>query len=165
MVRHGGATIFRSKKIFFHVKSENKIFVKFLHVNNAWDFSLSIEQDISDKKEITFSEFIVLAVNWAITITNNKFVSFYFCKNEQKFNLRLFLIKARTTEAKTKSKIYHVLGDTNQLVLNCKRFSYFQPFTRDTITLNTTHVMYLYRLHYKKYVTWEGGGKRQQKVT
>ena len=37
----------------------------------------------------------------------------------------LWKVIARTTEAKTKSKIYHVLRDANQLVLNCKRFSYF----------------------------------------
>ena len=28
------------------IKSEN---IKFLHVNNKWDFSLFIEQDVSDK--------------------------------------------------------------------------------------------------------------------
>ena len=39
-----------SKKKFFHVKLENKIFVKLLHVNNMWDFSLFIEQDVGDKK-------------------------------------------------------------------------------------------------------------------
>ena len=56
---------------------------------------------------------------------------------------------ARATQAKTKSKIYHVLRDANQLVLNCKRFSYFRPFTHDIITQNTTHsnIMYLYRGH------------------
>ena len=32
---------------FFYVKSED---VKFLQVNNIWDFSLFIEQDMSDKK-------------------------------------------------------------------------------------------------------------------
>ena len=55
---------------------------------------------------------------------------------------------ARTTEAKTKSKICHVLKDVNQLVLNCKRFSYFWPFTH-IITQTTTHsnIMYLYRGH------------------
>ena len=63
----------------------------------------------------------------------------------------LFLIKviARTTEAKSKSKIYHILTDANQLVLNCKRFSYFWPFIYDIITQNTTHsnIMYLYGGH------------------
>ena len=39
-------TIFWSK-IFFHVNLEN---IKFLHVNKMWDFSLFIEQNISDKK-------------------------------------------------------------------------------------------------------------------
>ena len=37
-----------------------------------WELSLFIEQDISDKKSIAFSEFVVLAVNWATTVTNNK---------------------------------------------------------------------------------------------
>ena len=37
-----------------------------------------IEQDISDKKLLAFSEFVVLAVNWATTVTNNEFVSFCF---------------------------------------------------------------------------------------
>ena len=43
-----------------------------------WDFSLFIEQDVNDKKEMAFSEFVIFAVNWAITVTNNKFLSF--CK-------------------------------------------------------------------------------------
>ena len=60
---------------FFHVKSEN---AKLLHVNNMWDFSLCIEQEISDKKQIVFPEFVVLAVDWATTVTNNEIVSFYF---------------------------------------------------------------------------------------
>ena len=42
--------------IFFHVKLKN---IKFLQVSNMWDFSLFIEQDISDKKYIAFSEFLV----------------------------------------------------------------------------------------------------------
>ena len=49
--------------------------------------TLFIEQDISDKKEIAFSEFVVLTRNWAAAVTSNKFASFYFCKNEQKFNV------------------------------------------------------------------------------
>ena len=36
------ATIYWSKKIFFYVK--------FLHVNNKWDFTLFIDQDINDQK-------------------------------------------------------------------------------------------------------------------
>ena len=40
-------TISWSKNVFSHVKSEN---LKFLHVNNIRDFSLFIEQNISDKK-------------------------------------------------------------------------------------------------------------------
>ena len=42
------------------------------------DFNLFIEQDKSDKKYMAFSEFFVLAVNWATTATNNKFVAFWF---------------------------------------------------------------------------------------
>ena len=42
-----------------------------------WNFSLRIEQDVSDKKQIAFSEFVVLAVNWHTAVTNNKFVSFF----------------------------------------------------------------------------------------
>ena len=30
-----------------------------------WDFSLIIEQDVSDKKHIGFSEIVVFRVNWA----------------------------------------------------------------------------------------------------
>ena len=43
-------------------------------------------------------------------------------------------------------KQYHLLRDVNQLVLNCKRFSYFWPFTH-SIAQNTTHsnIMYVYR--------------------
>ena len=49
-----------------------------LHVDNIWDFSLFIEEDISDKKYIAFSEFVVLGVNWVTTVTDNEFVSFCF---------------------------------------------------------------------------------------
>ena len=61
--------------LFFDVKMEN---IKFLHVNNIWDFSLFVEEDISDKKWIVFSEFVVLAVNWSTTVTYNEFASFCF---------------------------------------------------------------------------------------
>ena len=61
--------------LFFYVKLEN---IKFLHVNNIWDFSLFVEEDISDKKWIVFSEFVVLAVNWSTTVTYNEFASFCF---------------------------------------------------------------------------------------
>ena len=37
-----------------------------------------IEQDINDQKQLAFSEFLALAVNWATTVTNNRFVSFCF---------------------------------------------------------------------------------------
>ena len=42
------------------------------------DFSLFIEQDMSDKKKTAFAEFVTFAVNRAITVTNNEFVSFCF---------------------------------------------------------------------------------------
>ena len=42
------------------------------------DFSLFIEQDMSDKKKTAFPEFVAFAVNRAITVTNNEFVSFCF---------------------------------------------------------------------------------------
>ena len=55
-------------------------------MNKEWDFSLFIEEDVSDKIYIAFSEFVVLAVNCAITVTNNEFLIFVFnknlCKNE-----------------------------------------------------------------------------------
>ena len=38
---------FLEQNFFSHVKSEN---IAFLHVNNVSDFSLFVEQDISDKK-------------------------------------------------------------------------------------------------------------------
>ena len=66
---------FLLQNIFFHLKSEN---INVLNVKNMWDFSLFIEQDVSDKKEMAFSEFVIFAVNWAITVTNNKFLSFCF---------------------------------------------------------------------------------------
>ena len=46
-----------------------------------WDFNLFVEQDISDKKQVGFSELVVLAVNWPTTVTYNEFVSFFFNKN------------------------------------------------------------------------------------
>ena len=39
-------TILWSKYFFSLLKSEN---IKFFHVNNMWDFSLFVEQDITDK--------------------------------------------------------------------------------------------------------------------
>ena len=51
---------FLEQNLFFHVKLEN---ATFLHVNNMGDFSLFIEQGISDKKWIGFPEFVILAVN------------------------------------------------------------------------------------------------------
>ena len=55
-------------------------------MNNKWEFSLFIEEDVSDKNYIAFSEFVILAVNCAITVTNNEFVIFVsnknLCKNE-----------------------------------------------------------------------------------
>ena len=39
------------KKNYFRVKPVN---MKFLHVNNMWDFSLFTEQDMIDKKNIVF---------------------------------------------------------------------------------------------------------------
>ena len=32
--------------------------------------ALFIEQEVSDKKQIAFSEFLVLAVNWATAVAN-----------------------------------------------------------------------------------------------
>ena len=48
--------------------------------------TLFIEEDVSDKNYIAFSEFVVLAANCTITVTNNEFLIFVFhnklCKNE-----------------------------------------------------------------------------------
>ena len=38
--------------------------------------TLFMEKDISDKRLIAFSEFVVVAVNWATTVAKNKSVSF-----------------------------------------------------------------------------------------
>ena len=38
--------------------------------------TLFIEQDVCVKKEIVFSELVVLAVDRAITVTKNEFVNF-----------------------------------------------------------------------------------------
>ena len=45
---------FGAKKIFFHIKLEN---IKFLYVNNKWDFSLFIEQDIIDKCKLSYHSY------------------------------------------------------------------------------------------------------------
>ena len=55
---HPTTTISWSKKLFLHVKLEN---INFVHANNIWGFSLFIEQDLSDKKYIVFSEFVVFS--------------------------------------------------------------------------------------------------------
>ena len=57
---------------------------------------------------------------------------------------------ARKTEVRKSQKQCHVIRDANQqLILNCKRFSYLQQLFHDIITQNTTHsnIMYLYRGH------------------
>ena len=68
------------KFIYFFISSFIKCLRNFYKKKRAP--SLFIEQEISDKKEIflkeAFSEFDVLTVNWAITVTNNKFVRFCF---------------------------------------------------------------------------------------
>ena len=50
---------FPGAKLFFYVKLGN---IKVLHVNNMRDYSLFIEQDLSDKMYLALSEFVVLAV-------------------------------------------------------------------------------------------------------
>ena len=55
---------FPGAKFFSHVKSET---IKLLQMKNIWVLSLFIEQDISDKKQVAFSGFDVLVVNWAIS--------------------------------------------------------------------------------------------------
>ena len=51
------------------------------------------------------------------------------------------------------------------LVLNFKRFSYFQPFTHDTITQNKTHsiFMYLYKAHSVSTSLGKGEGENKKK--
>ena len=44
--------------------------------------------------------------------------------------LKLMQGHSQTIETKAKSKIYHILSDVNQLVLNCKRFRGFHIFDR-----------------------------------
>ena len=72
-----------------------------------WHFGLFVEQDITDKKKIVFSGFVVL------TVTNNEFLRFSFslrtfCKNKWQFNESLINVRleqlASTTEAKTNFK-------------------------------------------------------------
>ena len=77
---------------------------------------------------------------------------------------------ARTAETKIKFKIYHVLRDANQLVLNCKRFerfSYFRPFTHDIITQNISHsnILYLYRGHSSSTSLGKGQGVDEERNT
>ena len=66
------------------------------------------------------------------------------------------------TEAKAKSKVVH--RGPNQLVLNCKRFSHFQPFTHHIITQNTTHsdIMHLYRCHSASISIGKGEGADEE---
>ena len=66
-----------------------------------WDFNLFIEQDISDKKYIAFSE-VNGAVNWATTVTNNK-------KTELKLNVWLFLINVRSYQLKLKQSLKYIM--------------------------------------------------------
>ena len=133
--------------------------IKLLHENKMQGFSLFIERDISDKKQIVFLNSLFQQQIQLSQLPTRRFYVFVFnknfCKNKQQFNVWLFLIKvrleqlARTTETKTKSQIISRFQKYQpaQLVLNCKRFSYFRPFTHDIITQNTTRkkIMYLYR--------------------
>ena len=74
-----------------------------------------------------------------------------------------YKVIATITEAKTKPKIYHVLRDANQVVLNCKRFSYIWPFTH-SITQNTTHsnIMYLSRSYSPSTSLGKGEGVNEE---
>ena len=58
----GPPTISWTKKNFFHVKSESIKFSQNFYMEITCE-TLFIEQDISDKKEIAFSEFVVLTGN------------------------------------------------------------------------------------------------------
>ena len=63
-----GTTTISWSKIFFHVQSEN---MKYEYMWITCE-TLFIEQEISDKKQIIFSEIVVLAVSWATTGTNKE---------------------------------------------------------------------------------------------
>ena len=60
-------------------------------MKNIWDLSLFLEEDVSDKKWTVFSEFVVLAVDWAITVTNNEFVRLFLIKVLEKLPPGQFL--------------------------------------------------------------------------
>ena len=61
---------------------------------------------------------------------------------------------------KQNPKQYHVLRNTNQLILNYKKSSYFPLFTHDAITQSTSHrnIMYLYRGHSSSTSLGKGDG-------
>ena len=87
--------------------------IKLLHENKMQGFSLFIERDISDKKQIVFLNSLFQQQIQLSQLPTRRFYVFVFnknfCKNKQQFNVWLFLIKvrleqlARTTETKTKS--------------------------------------------------------------
>ena len=79
--------------------------------------SLFIEQDTSDKGYIAFSEFTVLAVNWATTVTKNEIVSFCFFNQptnqpiNQSINqsIYIFLKKAEMCKTYLIIKVIHIV--------------------------------------------------------
>ena len=75
--------------------------------------SLFIEQDTSDKGYIAFSEFTVLAVNWATTVTKNEIVSFCFFnqRTNQSINqsIYIFLKKAEMCKTYLIIKVIHIV--------------------------------------------------------
>ena len=75
---------FQEQTFFFHVKSEN---IKCLHANYMWEFIHWTRHKW--QKVDSFHEFVVLAVTWSTTVTNNEFVSFCFLKTLVKTNSNL----------------------------------------------------------------------------
>ena len=110
------------------------------------------------------------AVNW---VTNNKTVTFFLIRTFVKTNRNLmcdsfWLMQGHSQNIRLiKSKICQVLRDANELVLNCIRFSYFQPFTHDIITYITTNsnIMYLYRGHSASTSLEESNKKNKKKAS
>ena len=65
---------FLERNIFFYVKSENKIFTS----EELMRLELIYWKRHEWYKVDSFSEFVVLAVNWAMAVTNNEFARLCF---------------------------------------------------------------------------------------
>ena len=125
---------------------------------------------MTKRRQLFLNLLLQQAVNWVATVTNNKTVRFFLIRTFVETNRNLmcdsfWLMQGHSQNIRLSLKYIKFLN-ANQLVLNCIRFSYFQPFTHDIITYITTNsnIMYLYRGHSASTSLEESNKKNKQKA-